>query len=147
MFSGLGVPVLRPGSPVVCNEVQNASFFLSPYSPETLAYWTAFNDHQLELGGDPFVGAKLGSLLQRVGCRDVAGIDPTVQPVNSHHVRRFRKAAGDSQDADLKPAVGLLPQELFGGKLGAVIDSERARLDILVDPDGRLLTHSPASRR
>jgi hypothetical protein len=32
----------------------------------------AFNDHQLELGGDPFVGAKLGNLLQSVGYRDVA---------------------------------------------------------------------------
>lgn len=63
--------VLRPGSPVVCNEVQNATFFLSPYSPETLAYWAAFNDHQFELGGDPFVGAKLGNLLQRVGFRDI----------------------------------------------------------------------------
>jgi hypothetical protein len=32
-----------------------------------LKYWAAFNDHQFELGGDPFVGAKLGNLLQRVG--------------------------------------------------------------------------------
>lgn len=62
---------LRPGSPVVVNEVQNATFFLSPYSPHTLAYWTAFNDLQWELGGDPFVGAKLGNLLLRVGYRDV----------------------------------------------------------------------------
>ncbi len=58
---------LRPGSPIVVNEVQNATFFLSPYSPFTLKYWSAFNDHQFELGGDPFVGAKLGNLLQRVG--------------------------------------------------------------------------------
>lgn len=58
---------LRPGSPIVVNEVQNATFFISPYSPQTLRYWAAFNDHQFELGGDPFVGAKLGNLLQRVG--------------------------------------------------------------------------------
>ncbi len=63
--------VLRPGSPVVVTEVQNASFFLDPYSPATLNYWMAFNDHQLELGGDPFVGAKLGNLLQAVGFRDI----------------------------------------------------------------------------
>jgi ubiquinone/menaquinone biosynthesis C-methylase UbiE len=63
--------VLRPGSPVVVTEVQNLSFFLDPYSPQTLAYWMAFNDHQLELGGDPFVGAKLGNLLQAVGFRDI----------------------------------------------------------------------------
>jgi len=63
--------VLRPGSPIVCTEVLNATFFLEPYSPNTLAYWMAFNDRQLELGGDPFVGAKLGNLLQAVGCRDI----------------------------------------------------------------------------
>jgi ubiquinone/menaquinone biosynthesis C-methylase UbiE len=63
--------VLRPGSPVVITEVQNMSFFIDPYSPQTMAYWLAFNDHQLELGGDPFVGAKLGNLLQAVGFRDI----------------------------------------------------------------------------
>ncbi|MDQ3333632.1 MAG: methyltransferase domain-containing protein [Myxococcota bacterium] len=63
--------VLVPGSPIVCNEVLNATFFIDPYSPNTLRYWMAFNDHQLELGGDPFVGAKLGNLLQSVGFRDV----------------------------------------------------------------------------
>lgn len=62
---------LRPGASVVVNEVQNASFFLSPYSPSMLRYWGAFNDHQFELGGDPFIGAKLGNLLQRVGFRDI----------------------------------------------------------------------------
>lgn len=63
--------VLQPGAPIVCSEVLNATFFLDPYSPNTLRYWLAFNDHQLSLGGDPFVGAKLGNLLQSVGFRDV----------------------------------------------------------------------------
>jgi ubiquinone/menaquinone biosynthesis C-methylase UbiE len=63
--------VLVPGSPVVCSEVLNATFFIDPYSPDTLRFWTAFNEHQLEVGGDPFVGAKLGNLLQSVGFRDV----------------------------------------------------------------------------
>ena len=63
--------VLVPGAPVVCNEVLNATFFVDPYSPETLRYWMAFNDHQFDLGGDPFVGAKLGNLLQSVGFRDI----------------------------------------------------------------------------
>ena len=69
---------LRPGSPIVVNEVQNATFFLSPYSPHTLSYWTAFNEHQWALGGDPFVGAKLGNLLLRVGYRDVQTIVKTI---------------------------------------------------------------------
>jgi ubiquinone/menaquinone biosynthesis C-methylase UbiE len=63
--------VLQPGAPVVCTEVLNATLFLDPYSPDTLRYWMAFNDHQLSVGGDPFVGAKLGNLLQSVGYRDV----------------------------------------------------------------------------
>jgi SAM-dependent methyltransferase len=63
--------VLRPGAPVVVSEVMNATFFLDPYSPNTLRYWRAFNDTQLELGGDPFIGAKLGNLLLGNGFTDI----------------------------------------------------------------------------
>ena len=63
--------VLVPGSPVVISEVLNATFFIDPYSPDTLRYWTAFNEHQMDVGGDPFVGAKLGNLLLAGGFRDV----------------------------------------------------------------------------
>ncbi|MFY9341397.1 MAG: methyltransferase domain-containing protein [Planctomycetota bacterium] len=63
--------VLRPGSPVVCTEVMNATFFLDPYSPHTLRYWRNFNDTQLQMGGDPFVGAKLGNLLLKNGFADI----------------------------------------------------------------------------
>jgi len=63
--------VLVPGSPIVCTEVLNATFFADPPSPDTLRYWSAYNEHQRSLGGDPFVGAKLGNLLQSAGFRDV----------------------------------------------------------------------------
>jgi SAM-dependent methyltransferase len=63
--------VLRSGSPVVVTEVMNATFFLDPWSPNTLRYWRAFNDAQLELGGDPYVGAKLGNLLLGNGFEDI----------------------------------------------------------------------------
>ncbi len=59
--------VLKPGSPIVINEVMNSSFFLDPYSPNTWKYWMAYNDFQLAQGGDPFVGAKLGNLLLQQG--------------------------------------------------------------------------------
>lgn len=78
--------VLRPGSPIVVTEVQNGSFFIDPYSPNTLAYWMAFNDLQIELGGDPFVGAKLGNLLQGVGYRDIT------TKVRSFHLDNRRAA-------------------------------------------------------
>lgn len=63
--------VLAPGAPVYITEVMNASFLLDPYSPNVWKYWMAFNDFQIEHGGDPFVGAKLGNLLLAGGFRDV----------------------------------------------------------------------------
>ncbi|WP_215776530.1 class I SAM-dependent methyltransferase [Paludibacterium sp. B53371] len=63
--------VLRPGGRVYATEVMNATFFVSPYSPHLQQYWLAFNDHQLALGGDPFVGVKLGQMPLRQGFRDV----------------------------------------------------------------------------
>ncbi|MFC0677138.1 class I SAM-dependent methyltransferase [Lysobacter korlensis] len=63
--------VLAPGSVVYVTEVMNASFLLDPYSPNVWRYWMAFNDFQIESGGDPFVGAKLGNLLLAGGFHDV----------------------------------------------------------------------------
>lgn len=63
--------VLRPGGRVYVTEVLNSSFLLDPYSPNTWAYWLAFNDFQIDQGGDPFVGAKLGNLLLRAGFENV----------------------------------------------------------------------------
>lgn len=63
--------VLMPGAVVYLTEVMNASFLLHPYSPNVWAYWTAFNDFQIDSGGDPFVGAKLGNLLLASSFRDV----------------------------------------------------------------------------
>ncbi|MFA0964142.1 class I SAM-dependent methyltransferase [Roseivirga sp. BDSF3-8] len=59
--------VLKPGSQVVITEVLNSTFFVEPYSPNVLQYWMRFNDFQYDHGGDPFVGAKLGNLLQAAG--------------------------------------------------------------------------------
>jgi SAM-dependent methyltransferase len=64
--------VLAPGAPVYVTEVMNASFLLDPYSPNVWRYWMAFNDFQIDSGGDPFVGAKLGNLLLAGGFRDVS---------------------------------------------------------------------------
>ncbi len=63
--------VLQPGARLSCTEVLNSSLFVHPYSPATLRYWFAFNDHQWNLGGDPFVGAKLGNYLQAAGFQNV----------------------------------------------------------------------------
>jgi ubiquinone/menaquinone biosynthesis C-methylase UbiE len=62
---------LRPGGRVYVTEVMNHAFFLDPYSPAVWKYWMAFNDFQFDMGGDPFVGAKLGSFLTTAGFRHV----------------------------------------------------------------------------
>jgi ubiquinone/menaquinone biosynthesis C-methylase UbiE len=63
--------VLTPGGTVYCSEVLNATFYLHPYSPATQQYWFHFNDHQWNLKGDPFVGAKLGNLLLQTGFQNI----------------------------------------------------------------------------
>lgn len=62
---------MKHGGVIYCNEVLNNSFFIHPYSPATLQYWFAFNDHQWNLKGDPYVGAKLGNYLQAAGFGDI----------------------------------------------------------------------------
>lgn len=80
--------VLSPGSPVYITEVMNASFLLDPYSPNVWRYWMAFNDFQIDSGGDPFVGAKLGNLLLAGGYRDVTTTIKTFHFDNREPARR-----------------------------------------------------------
>jgi ubiquinone/menaquinone biosynthesis C-methylase UbiE len=80
--------VLAPGAPVYVTEVMNSSFLLDPYSPNTWRYWMAFNDFQLESGGDPFVGAKLGNLLLAGGFDEVTTEVKTFHFDNREPARR-----------------------------------------------------------
>jgi len=59
--------VLKPGGIIFANEVLNTSFYLDPYAPATQNYWFIFNDHQWNMKGDPFVGAKLGNYFLKAG--------------------------------------------------------------------------------
>lgn len=63
--------VMSRGGRLYGTEVMNHSFFLDPYSPNVWKYWMAFNDYQLDSGGDPFIGAKLGNLLSSLGYRNI----------------------------------------------------------------------------
>lgn len=116
--------VLVPGSPVVCSEVLNATLFIDPYSPDTLRYWTAFNEHQLSIGGDPFVGAKLGNLLQAVGFRDVVTEVKTMHLDNREPVERAETLAYWS-DLLLSGAPALLDA---GKVTSEVVDGMRKEL-------------------
>lgn len=62
---------LTPGSTIYITEVLNSSFFLDPYSPNTWRYWMIFNDYQFANAGDPFIGAKLGNLLEDLQFKNI----------------------------------------------------------------------------
>ncbi|SMO56097.1 class I SAM-dependent methyltransferase [Solitalea koreensis] len=80
--------VLKPGSVVYLTEVLNSSFFLDPYSPNTWQYWMRFNDLQYDMGGDPFIGAKLGNMLQSVGYTNIQTTVKTIHLDNRNPAKR-----------------------------------------------------------
>lgn len=82
--------VLRKGSPVVVNEVLNNTFFVEPYSPAVLKYWMRFNDFQYDMQGDPFVGAKLGNMLQSLGYTNIRTMVKTLHFDNRKPAKRAR---------------------------------------------------------
>ena len=86
--------LLQPGAPIYCTEVLNSSFFLHPYAPATLQYWFTFNDHQWNMGGDPFCGAKLGNHLIDAGFQEI-----TTEVVSYHLDRRVPKTRNEHMAA------------------------------------------------
>lgn len=83
--------VLPSNSPVVVTEVMNQTLHLHPAQPQFLDYWQRYNRLQIELGGDPFVGTRLGDLLGAAGYqRATLRIEPLV---------------GDRRDPDAKRAL------------------------------------------
>lgn len=119
--------VLAPGSPVVCSEVLNATFFVDPYSKDTLRYWTALNEEQLAMGGDPFVGAKLGNLLSGAGFSEV------VTEVKSFHLdnrdpARRAEFLGYWSELLLSSAPALLGAKMVDESVVAGMREELARV-------------------
>ncbi len=56
---------LKPGGFFMATEVQNNSLQVYPHLPALESYWNAYNLLQEQLGGDPFVGLKVPSLLEK----------------------------------------------------------------------------------
>lgn len=124
--------VLAPGSPVYVTEVMNASFLLDPYSPNVWRYWMAFNDFQIESGGDPFIGAKLGNLLLAGGYRDVTTHIKTFHFDNREPARRKTMIAFWEE-----LLLSAADQLLQAGKVTQdVVDGVRREMrDVQNDPD------------
>src|SRR5262249_895563 len=78
--------VLKPDGIIYCNEPMNSGFFVDPYSPATLKYYFEYNDHQWNLKGDPFVGAKLANYLSAAGFQHI-----TTHVVTHHYDNRTPK--------------------------------------------------------
>lgn len=59
--------VLKPNGIIYCTEVQNNHLHLEPYSSFLMDYWDKYNQLQMDMGGDPFVGVKLNDVLRQSG--------------------------------------------------------------------------------
>lgn len=55
--------VLNTRGQITITEVQNNNLYLVPQSDLIDAYWKKYNDLQIEMGGNPFVGVELGNYL------------------------------------------------------------------------------------
>ena len=55
--------VLNPKGVITITEVQNNNLYLVPQSDAIDSYWRKYNELQLEMGGNPFVGVEIGNYL------------------------------------------------------------------------------------
>lgn len=69
------VRVLKNGGRLYCTEVFNSGVYLYPRNPVVEKYWSAFNAHQRDLGGDPDIGVKLPGLLSDAGLSEVKSFE------------------------------------------------------------------------
>ncbi len=63
--------VLKEEAPLWITEVNNASFFMDPYSPHILRYWFEMNDYLWSTKGHPFIGLQLGNYLLESGYHNI----------------------------------------------------------------------------
>lgn len=124
--------VLQPGGTIYCSEVLNATFYLHPYSPATQQYWFHFNDHQWNLKGDPFVGAKLGNLLLATGFQN---IKTTVK--SFHYDNRMPKMRASMVEEWTNLLLSGAPQIIQSGRVTAelVAEMKRELTKLKSDPD------------
>lgn len=118
---------MKENAIIHCNEVLNSSFFVHPYSPATIQYWFEFNDHQWNMKGDPFIGAKLGNYLQAAGFQNIK-----TRMVDHHYDNRMPKLRAlfieEWTQLLLSGAPQLLEAKKIDQKLVDAMKKELARL-------------------
>lgn len=103
--------LLKPGAIIHGIEVLNSSLFVYPGCPAVMEYWSALNDRQQALGGDPNVGAKIGNYLKEAGFTDCK-----TDPYGRHYDQRDRAAFVEMIDYWEILMASAAP-ELLAGKL------------------------------
>jgi SAM-dependent methyltransferase len=124
--------VLVPGAPVVVTEVMNGTLYIDPPAPDTKRYWAALNQHQQALGGDPYVGARLGHLLHHAGFRAIDTKPADVIFDDRDPAARARFLAYCT-DLFLSAAPGLLAAGLVDRRL---VEGMRAEMTALAGDGG-----------
>ncbi|WP_373520388.1 class I SAM-dependent methyltransferase [Aquiflexum sp.] len=64
-------PYLKHNAKVSITEVFNTTFYTYPVKMEVMEYWRIYNEYQVQIGGDPQVGVRLGDLLEEAGYRNI----------------------------------------------------------------------------
>lgn len=62
---------LLPGAKIHITEVFNTTFYYYPPSPALARYYQAYNQQQIEFGGNPDIGGQLGNLLSQAGFKEI----------------------------------------------------------------------------
>ena len=62
--------VLKKDGIISITEVQNNNLWVIPKSDFLLNYWDKYNQIQLEMGGNPFVGIEIGNFIEKAGFID-----------------------------------------------------------------------------
>jgi ubiquinone/menaquinone biosynthesis C-methylase UbiE len=63
--------LLKKHSPIFINEVFNSLFNFTPYDKNIAHYWNLFNQLQISLNGNPYVGLELGSILDKLEFHEI----------------------------------------------------------------------------
>ena len=135
--------VLKPGGIIYCTEVHNATFFVHPYCPATFSFWNAFNEHQEGLGGDPYVGAKLGNYLLSSGFQNI-GTEAKIY----HYDSRMPKVRTQMFDYWINLLLSGAPELLKAGKTTqATIDEMAREMNRLKDEPNAVFFYGPVQAR
>ena len=56
---------------VSITEVFNSTFYIYPEKKAVNDYWKIYNQYQVQIGGDPQIGVRLGDLLEEAGYQNI----------------------------------------------------------------------------